>query len=75
MIAVTPRGLARRMVNWNPVPGRPDGIPRCLVISGSFAIQAPPSFCGFELVLGPKIEVRGVMALVQLLGQFAERPC
>lgn len=41
LIGVTPLGLARRMVNWTPVLGMPEGNPLCLVISGRFAIFCP----------------------------------
>src|SRR5690606_30882202 len=64
LIGVTPFGLARRMVNWMPVPGMPEGEPRCLIMSGSVAILV--SLVLADLVLGLRLEVRSVVALVQL---------
>src|SRR5690606_13969947 len=57
------------MVNWMPVPGMPEGKPRCLIMSGSVAILV--SLVRADLVLGLRLEVRSVVALVQLGGGIA----
>ena len=49
LIGVTPRGLARRIVNWTPVPGMPDG---------SFALADLP----FELALAGDLDGTRIVA-------------
>ena len=61
MIFVAPFGLARRRVNWYPVPGRPEGNPLCLVISGSAIGSYSSASGGLQFVF----KIRSIMAFKQ----------